>query len=181
MSDPNLAFANFVNVFERLVDPDERVTLAAITPIIGDQANSGSLEVISKLLTSFFYDTIDLSMDSYVSLCGVRVPITAFRFLRELVADTPPGVLRTLADHLAQAGTEDIFPDTFVGRDLVQYVTDDEYSDTSNIISELVSDAKVKLHAVATGSTSNLDDFVAKANEKLRFSSSFPGDEPWLR
>lgn len=178
MSDPNFAFANFVNVFQRLVDPDEGQTLAAITPILGDQANKGSLEVISKLLTSFFFDTIDLSQDSYVSLRGIRIPITAFRFLKELVEETPPGVLDIVANHLAQAGTDDVFPDTFVGQNLTQYLSDDEYSDPSNTsISKLVSEAKIKLHAAATGSSVNLDDFVADATRKLRFSSSLPGEE----
>lgn len=177
MSDPTAVFTEFVNVFERLVDPDEGKTLAAITPILGDQANLCSLDLISKLLTSFFFDSVDLDKATYVSIRGIRIPCSAFRFLKELVSETPPGALDTLANHLAIAGTDVVFPDSFVGHDIVSYLTDGEYSDTWGISGRMVDEAKIKLHMQATGSTTNVAEFVRSANEKLRLSDSIPGSE----
>lgn len=167
MSNPNLTiFVNFVNAFRGLVDSDEETTLAAITPILGDQLNVNSLGVVSKFLTNFFYEDVEVGAASYVCLFGIRIPLSSFSFFNELVSTTPPGVMAVLADALASLPTGESFPDSFVAD-----------VDPRGIIDPL-DVAKIRLHAKATGSSVTLDDYVSVATAKLRLSSLYnSGDE----
>lgn len=115
MSDQTHAIiADFVNLFKELVDPDEGLTLARITPILGDQFNISTLGVISRFLTNFFYESVELGGDSYVVLKGVRLPLSVFTHMKILESTFSDEDLLSLANALASAGTDVSFPESFV-------------------------------------------------------------------
>ncbi len=136
-------FAQFVNSFKELADPDEGVTEARLMPILGDDVNSVTLKLISRFVSNLFFESVEVGDGNYVCIAGVRLPFSTFTFLKELESGSYN--LRILANNLAMIKAGDTFPESFVPQSILGELTDGEYENTHRELSQLVEKAVVGL------------------------------------